>query len=144
MIDSLEADIKQAQKSGDRLKTDVLKGIKNALHNERIKLGHDLSQPEIAAVLKREAKQRDEAAAVYQRGGADERAQKEQAEKAIIEQYLPAMMPMDELEALADEIIAEVGKDPQQIGAIIGQIMARSQGQADGRQAAEVVKRKLA
>ena len=143
MIDSIEADLKTAQKSGDKEKVLVLKGIKSSLINERIKLGHELSDEEVAKILRREAKQRQEAADIYKRGGAEDKADKELAEKIIVEEYLPQMMSEEEISKITDEVIAETGKDPSKTGAIIGQVMARTKGMADGRQVAEAVKNKL-
>lgn len=143
MIDKIEADLKAAQRAGDKDRVLVLKGVKSALINKRIELGQDLSEDEIAAVLKRETKQRDEAAQIYKQGGADDKAQKELAEKAVIEEYLPEMLSEDEVAKLVDEVISEVGADPAKTGAIIGQVMQRAGGQADGRMVAEVVKNKL-
>ena len=143
MIEQIEADLKAAQKAGEKDKVLVLKGVKSSLINERIKLGHELDEDEAVKVLKREAKQRDEAAEVYKRGGAEDKADKELAEKAIVEEYLPEGMPEEELIKLVDEAMAKVGSDPKQMGAIIGQVMAGSQGRADGKQVAELVKSKL-
>ena len=143
MIDSIEADLKTAFKSGDKDKVLVLKGIKSSLINERIKLGHELDEEEAAKVLKREAKQRQEAADIYRNGGVGDKADKELAEKTIIEAYLPQMMSQEEISKIADEVISEVGKDPSKTGVIIGQVMARTKGMADGRQVSEAVKNKL-
>jgi len=143
MIDSIETDLKTALRSGDKDKVLVLKGVKSSLINERIKLGHDLDEEEAAKVLKSEAKQRQEAADIYRSGGAQDKADKELAEKTIIEVYLPQMMSEEEVSKIVDEVIAEVGKDSSKTGIIIGQVMARAKGIADGRQVAEAVKSKL-
>ncbi|HEX9594974.1 MAG TPA: GatB/YqeY domain-containing protein, partial [Candidatus Saccharimonadales bacterium] len=97
MIDSIETDLKTALRSGDKDKVLVLKGVKSSLINERIKLGHDLDEEEAAKVLKSEAKQRQEAADIYRSGGAQDKADKELAEKTIIEVYLPQMMSEEEV-----------------------------------------------
>lgn len=143
MIEKIEADLKTAQKAGDKDKMLILKGVKSALINKRIELGHELSDDEVIAVFKREAKQRDEAAQIYKQGGAEDKADKELAEKAIIEEYLPAMMSEEDISKLADEVIAELGADASKMGIIIGQVMKKAGGQADGRAVSEAVKNKL-
>ena len=143
MIEQIEADLKTALRAGEKDKVLVLKGLKSSLINERIKLGKELGDEEAIKVVKREAKQRDEAANIYKQGGAEDKADKELKEKAILETYLPQMMSQADIESIADEVISTLGKDPSKMGAIIGQVMAKTKGQADGRQVADIVKSKL-
>lgn len=144
MIDKIDADLKAAMLARQSNRVSVLRGLKSSLKNEQIKLKRELNESEILMVIKREAKQRDESATAFSQGGAEERAAQELAEKAIVEQYLPAMMSEQELEKLVNEAIAKNGKDPKQTGTIIGQVMGQSKGLADGKVVAEMVKRKLA
>jgi len=143
MIDKLDKDLKAAMLGGQSGQVTILRGLKSSLKNEQIKLRRDLTDDEAIAVLRREAKQRDESAAVYTSGGAGDKAEQELAEKAIIEAYLPAMMPTEDIDGLVDQAIDKLGADSQNIGIIIGQVMSEAKGLADGRQVAEAVKRKL-
>jgi len=144
MIARIEADLKAALIGRDQLKVNVLKSLKNSLKNEEIDKRRELEDEEVLAVLKREAKQRDEAAELYLKGGSNERAQQEQAERTIINEYLPA--PMDEaaLVQLVEKVSAEFDNDPAKTGQIIGRVLAEAQGQADGQIVAKLVKQRLA
>lgn len=143
MIERIEADLKQAMLARDRLKTDVLKGIKNALKNEQIAKGRKLEEDEELAVLRREVKQREEAAKMYRQGGSTERAEQEEAEKAIIMDYLPQQLSADELNELVDQAIAEIGQDISNIGRIIGEVIQKAKGRVDGSTVSKAVKERL-
>ncbi|HEX9679279.1 MAG TPA: GatB/YqeY domain-containing protein [Candidatus Saccharimonadales bacterium] len=144
MIDQIDADLKQAMLSRDELKVSVLRGLKNALANEKIKTRQPLSPEQEITVLKREAKQRDEAAAGFTAGGAKDRAEKERLEKTIIENYLPQMIDDEDLDDLIEQAINRFGQEAKQTGAIIGYVMSQSGGRVDGAKVAALVKQRLA
>src|ERR1700742_4428653 len=97
----LEDDVKVALLSGDALRTETLRGLKSVIlyadvaakKRDTVGVGDD----EILALFAKEAKKRQESADLYVQGGSQERADKELAEKAIIEAYLPEQMSDDEL-----------------------------------------------
>lgn len=143
MNERIEADIKAAMLARDTLKVNVLKSLKNSLQNEAIAKRRDLTEDEILAVLKREAKQRDEAAELYRKGNSTDRADQETAERAIINDYLPAQLDETAIKALVEVAVAKVGKNPANTGQIIGMVMAEAKGQADGQTVAAMVKEHL-
>jgi uncharacterized protein YqeY len=143
MIDQLEADLKAALLARDELKTNVLKGIKNALNNARIEKRGDLSEADITAALRREAKQREEAAELYDRGQSPQRAERERAELAVIEKYMPTQLDEEAVLELVKKVSADVGDDKAKTGQIIGRVIAEAQGRTDGQTVARLVKQHL-
>jgi len=147
MQQQIEKDLKQALLSGDKPKAETLRGIKSALLNEMISQGAretGLSDEQIQKILAKESKKRQEAADLYQKGGAPERAGAELAEKAIIDAYLPEQMSQAELANVVDEEIANAGQvSMQDMGRLIGAVKAKTGGQTDGALIARMVKEKL-
>jgi uncharacterized protein YqeY len=145
--EQIDKDLKQALLSGDKETTETLRNVKSALLNEAINTGtrdSGLSEQQFQKVLAKEAKKRVEAAEMYQKGGSAERADKELAEKAVIEKYLPKQMSEEELIKIIDEEIAKAGSPTiQDMGRIIGAVRGRSGAQADGALIAKLVKEKL-
>jgi uncharacterized protein YqeY len=147
MQQQIEQDIKTAMLSGDKQTAETLRGLKSALLNEAISSGtrdSGLNDEQVQKILAREAKKRQEAADLYQQGGSEERAQKELAEKTIIEKYLPEQMDEAEVAKIVDEEAAKVDSPSMQnMGQIIGAVRGRTAGQADGGLIARLVKEKL-
>ncbi len=131
-------------KAQDSAQTAVLRLLKSGLKNEQIKLGHELSDEEAGKVLAREAKQRRDSIDAYQKAGRSELAAAEQAELKVIEGYLPKQMDEAELAKLVAEVIQQTGATgPAQIGQVIGAVMQKAAGQADGAAVSALVRQKL-
>lgn len=144
VIETINQDLTTAlkQKQADRL--GVLRLLKSAFVNEKIKAGHDLQEAEALKVLQREAKQRRDSITQYQSGGREDLAEVEQAELKIIEEYLPQGFTEDELAKLVDEVVAELKPDsPAQMGQVIGEAIKRAAGRADGAAVSAAVRAKL-
>lgn len=145
----IEADIKTALLSGDKEQALTLRTVKSALLSVKVnsgKRGSGLTDDEVIAILAKEAKQRQESADFYVQGGAQDRADKELAEKVIIDSYLPEQLSEPELAALIDEVIAdETGAtDASHMGRVIGAVRAKAGPSANGGLIAKLVKEKLA
>lgn len=144
LFDTLEADLLEATKTRDEIRTGVLRLLKSALKNQQIEVGHDLSLPEILAVLQKEAKKRRDSIAAYQKAGRTDLVEEEQQELDIIDTYLPAQATDEEVAKVVDEVIkATSASDVSAMGAVMGQAMAKLQGRADGNQVSAVVRDKL-
>lgn len=144
MIEKIEQDIKTAMQSRDSERVAVLRLIKSALHNQKINLGHDLSDTEAAGVFEKEAKQRRDSIEAYEKAGRQELADAEKAELAIIQSYLPEKMSEAELGEIVDAVMAETGAEsPAQMGQVIGKVREKTAGSADGAMIASLVKSKL-
>lgn len=144
----IEQDLKTALLGGDKDAAMVLRGLKSTILNAEIASGKretGLNDTEVINLLKKEVKSRVESAEMYVKGNSQERADKELAEKAIIETYLPEQMSDEELETIVDKILTGMGEvTPQAMGQVIGQVKQQVGGAADGARIAAVVKGKLA
>jgi uncharacterized protein YqeY len=147
MRGQIDADLKTAMLAGDKARVETLKGIKTALQyadvDARAK-GNVLDEAACLAVLQKEAKKRTESADMYQKAGATDRADKEMAEKVIIEHYLPSQLNEEELRALITEAAAGAGGLTQAtMGQVIGAVKAKAGASADGATIARLVREKL-
>jgi uncharacterized protein YqeY len=147
MQEQIERDLKTALLAGDKAKVETLRTIKSSLLNEAISQGAretGLSDEQVQKILTREAKKRQEAADLYQKGGATDRANAELAEKVIIDAYLPEQMGEEQIAKIVDEEIAKSASPSiQDMGRIIGTVRANTGGAADGALIAKLVKEKL-
>ncbi len=144
----IEQDLKQALLSGDKDRATTLRGLKSVILYAEVAQGiRDTGLPddEVIALLSKEVKKRQESADLFAKGGAEDRAAKELAEKVIIEAYLPKQLSDDELAQIIDAAIAETGADgPQAMGKVIGLVKQKAAARADGSRIAATVKDKLA
>lgn len=144
LIEQIEAEYKVAYKAHNQPKVNVLRLVKSALKNEEIALRkHVLEEAEEIAVLTREAKRRREAIAMYQKAGHIERAAGEQAELIELEKFLPAQMTDESLQTLVQATAAEIKAGPADFGKVMGAVMKKVQGQADGNRVSAAVKKVL-
>jgi uncharacterized protein YqeY len=144
----LDDDVKAALLGGDSLKVETLRGLKSViLYADVAAKKRDtgvISDDEILNLLAKEAKKRQESADLYVQGGSQERADKELAEKAIIEAYLPQQLSEDEIAQLVDAAIAEQQAEGMQaMGKVIGAVKAQAGNTADGGAIAKIVKERL-
>lgn len=143
----IEQDLKEALLSGDKQRANTLRSIKSAILYAEVAKGvreEGLSDDEIIVVLSKAAKQRQESADLYLKGGSKERAENELAEKALIESYLPSQLSDDELSDVIGTVIAEAEPtSPQSMGHVIALVKERTQGAADGGRIARMVKERL-
>ncbi|XOU93980.1 MAG: GatB/YqeY domain-containing protein [Candidatus Kerfeldbacteria bacterium] len=139
----IEQDIRQAMTQKNELEVSVLRMVKSALQNKSIELKKkELGDDEVLSVLSNQAKRRKEAADSFAKGGREEMAQKEKDELKIIEKYLPEQMSEDDVKKIVLEIIDKMG-DNKNFGAVMGQTMAKLNGQADGKLVTQIVKDEL-
>lgn len=144
----LQDDVKAAMLAGDSLRLETLRGLKSAILYAEVaakKREEGLSDEEIIALFAKEAKKRQESAELYTQGNSPERAEKELAEKAIIDAYLPEQLSEDELKVMIDEVITQQGASGMQaMGQVIGAVKAKTGSSADGALIARLVKERLA
>lgn len=137
----INQDYMEAMRAGDELRKETLRFLRAALKSAQIDKRAPLTEEEIWEVIKRQAKQRRESIEQFRKGNRDDLAAKEEAELAIIESYLPAQLSREEIEALARQVIAEVGAtSPRDLGKVMGKLMPQVKGRADGRLVNEVVR----
>ena len=147
--DALQADLKAAMLARETEKVEVLKGLKSAVLYAEVaanKRDEGLTEEETLAVYKKESKKRQDAIELYSKGGNQEQADKEQAEKAIIDQYLPAQLNEQAVNALIDGAMAELGiETPERsdMGKIIGSAKAKGGAEVDGAMLAKLVQKRI-
>ena len=143
----LENDIKAALLGGDRFVVEVLRGLKSAILYEEVakrRREEGLSETEIEAVFAKQAKQRDESADLFEKGGNQQSADKERAEKKIILQYLPEPLSEAGLRGEISSIITELhAVGPQGMGQVIGALRAKYGSRINGADAARITKELL-
>ncbi len=137
--------VKQAMRDRDTDRRDALRLLVAAIDNARIEAQHQLDDDEVIGVLQKEAKQRRDSIEEYGKAGRDDLVAGEQIELDIINSFLPAGLAADELAALVEETIAEVGAaGPDDLGKVMGPLMGKIAGRADGREANALVRERLA
>ncbi|OMC31813.1 glutamyl-tRNA amidotransferase [Mycobacterium sp. GA-1841] len=149
--DKLRADLTDAMKSQDKLRTATLRMVLAAVQSEEVagKQARELSDAEVIAVLARESKKRGEAAQIYTQNGRGELAANEHAEARVIDEYLPTPLTDAELADVADTAIAQVaeqlGERPgmRQMGQVMKAATAIAAGKADGARLSAAVKARL-
>ena len=145
--DRLQADLTTALKAQDELTRATLRMVLTAIGNEEVagKAARQLSDDEVLKVITREAKKRREAADAFTAGGRPDRAERELAEGAVLDAYLPAQLSDDELAALVRDAVAEAGASgPQAMGAVMKVIGPKVAGRAEGGRVAAAVRAALA
>jgi uncharacterized protein YqeY len=142
--DQLNADLKDALKTGDEARKLTLRSMLAAIKQIEIDTRTALDEAAIHAVLQKEAKSRRESLAEAQTAQRADLAATAEAELKLIESYLPQMLTPEELEALARAAVAEAGAtDSKQLGAVMKLLSPRTKGRADGKAVNEVVRRLL-
>jgi uncharacterized protein YqeY len=143
----IDRDLKTALLAGEKDTATILRGLKSAiLYVEVAKGARDTGLPEdeLLAILAKESKKRQESAGLYVQGGSQERADKELAEKAVIDAYLPAQLDEEAVRKCVAEAAAELGaSSPQQMGQVIGAVKQKLGTSADGAVIARLVKERL-
>jgi uncharacterized protein YqeY len=115
-----------------------------AAHNRQIELGHPLTDAETVEVLDRQVKQRRESIELFRNGGRPELAEAEEAEIAILREYLPEPLAAAELERLArDAVVAAGASGPSDMGKVMGVLVPQTKGRADGKDVSDLVRRLL-
>lgn len=143
----LKADLTSAMKARDEVRLGTIRMALTAVTNEEVsgKQVRELTDEQVVKVLRRELKKRKEAAVLYSDAGHGDRAEAELAEAAVLEGYLPAQLPDDELAALVAAAISESGaSEPRQMGQVMKLAQRSVAGRADGSRVASEVKRQLA
>jgi uncharacterized protein len=140
----LNDDLKEAMKAKEVARRDTLRGLLAAVRQVEVDTQKEVDDEGLLKILGAEAKRRRESIDAFTQGGRTEDANNERNELTLIESYLPQQLSRAELEAIVDAVIAETGvTSAKDMGKIMGPLMARVKGQADGKLVNEVVRSKL-
>jgi uncharacterized protein YqeY len=145
VIERIDKDVKTAMKSGDAVRRDALRLVLSSLRDAEKDARRPLTEEEEQAVLRRELKRRREAAVAFRDAGHEDRATAEEYEATLIEGYLPAQLPDEDLEVIVESAVAKVGATgPKEMGQVMREAMAMVAGRADGKRVQERVRARLA
>ena len=145
LIGRIEADVRSAMLAREEERRDALRLILASLRSAEKELQRPLSADEELQVLQRERKRRIEAAEAFHAGGRDEQASREEAELAILEEYMPEPLSEEELDRIVDDAIAETGAtNIRDMGRVMADVMPQIAGRADGSAVSQLVREKLA
>jgi hypothetical protein len=142
----LQSDLNQAMESRDQLRTATLRMTLAAITTEEVAgaQARELSDDEVQRVITRETRKRREAAEAFDQAGRAELADRERAEGALLEDYLPKQLDDAELAELVRAAVLEAGAtEPRQLGAVMKLVQPRVAGRADGRRVSNEVRRQL-
>ena len=145
LADKVNVDIAAAMKSKDAARLSALRMMKAAIMNKGVEKGHDLEDSEVVQVIGSLVKQRRDSIEQFSKAGRTDLVDKETAEIAVLETYLPPSATPEEIDAAVAAAIAETGAgSPKDIGKVMKAVMPKLAGKnADGRTINEAVRRKL-
>jgi uncharacterized protein YqeY len=136
LADQIPEDLKDAMKARDKVRTATLRIVLSGIKYLRAESGHgeEVSDAEVVEILGREAKKRRESIQTYTDAGRDELAASEQAELDVLTAYLPEQMDEAQIREVVEATIAEVGASgPGDLGKVMGALMPKVKGRADGK-----------
>jgi hypothetical protein len=142
--DRIETAMRDSMRARDERRTQTLRMAMSAAHNRQIELGRSLADEDYVEILSRQVKQRRESIEAFRAGGRDAMAANEEAEAAILAEFLPEPLSGDELEGLVRAAIAETGAtSAADLGRVMGKVVPQTKGRADGKAVSDLVRRLL-
>jgi uncharacterized protein len=141
LLARLKGDMAAARKAQDKHRTLLLSTILSDIQNRRIELRRDVTDEEVVDVLRKGIKKRREASEAYASASRAELAERERLEAEMLDGYLPAQVPDDELRGAIREAIASGANN---IGAVMGRVMPKFRGRADGSRLNAIAREELA
>ncbi len=143
--DQLMQDMKEAMKAKQTIRLSTIRQLRSAIKNKEIELQKELDDSSILGVITTAVKQRREAAQMYNDNQRPELAAKEEAELAVLQQYLPTQLSENEVRDIVVAVIAETGATSmKEMGKVMPQVMAKTKGSADGKMVNHLVRELLA
>lgn len=144
VLDQLNQDMKVAMKAKDKAKLKTIRMLKASLQNEKLAKQDDLTEQEELDILAREKKQRLDSLQEFKQAGRDDLVDEVEEELAIVAEYLPEPLSDDEVKEIVQSVIDSVNASGMQdMGKVMGAVMPKVKGRADGNFVSEVVKAKL-
>ncbi|AEB73272.1 GatB/YqeY domain-containing protein [Lentilactobacillus buchneri] len=145
VYDKLLSDMKDAMKARDKVRLGVIRGIKAQVMNAKVADGnHDLTEDQINDIIMKEIKQQKESLEEFQKADRKDLAEEQEAKLKIAEEYAPEQLSEAEVEKIVQETISQVGAESMaDFGKVMGAIMPKVKGQADGSVINKLVKQQL-
>ncbi|WP_227934924.1 GatB/YqeY domain-containing protein [Alkalihalobacillus deserti] len=133
LLERLNQDMKNAMKNKEKDRLSVIRMVKSSLQNEQIKLGRELTDDESLTVLNRELKQRKDSLHEFEKANREDLASKLRDEVAVLVVYMPEQLSEEEVSKIVVEAIADVGASTKaDMGKVMGAVMPKVKGKADG------------
>jgi len=137
--------MKAAMKAKQVVRLSTIRGIKTAVKNKEIDLGHPLEDQEVIAVISTLVKQRKESAEVYRANDRPELAAKEEEELQVLQEFLPSQLSEAELQELVEAAVVELGAEGMKdMGRVMKVLTEKTTGRADGKLVSQLVRARLA
>jgi len=142
--DRIESAMRDAMRARDERRTLTLRMAMSAAHNRQIELGRSLTDEDYVDILSKQVKQRRESIEAFRSGGRDAMAANEEAESAILAEFMPEALSPAELESIVREAISETGaSSPADLGKVMGKVVPQTKGRADGKVVSDLVRQLL-
>ena len=136
--------MRDAMRARDERRTQTLRMAMSAAHNRQIELGRALTEEDYVDVLGKQLKQRRESVEAFRAGGREGMAASEEAEGAILAEFMPEALAEAQLEAIVRAAIADTGAaSPAYLGRVMGRVVPQTKGRADGKAVSDLVRRLL-
>ena len=144
MLEEIQNQLTKALKSGDSVRVSTLRFLISNLTNARIAKGDELTDEEILSEIKKDAKKHRESIEAFRSGDREEMAKAEEAQLAILSEFLPPQLPDEEIAKLVDESISETGAATKaDFGKVMSSVMTKIAGRADGGKVSQILSTKL-
>jgi gatB/yqey domain protein len=141
LMEQLTADMKEAMKQGEKERLSVIRLVRGAVRQAEIDGKKTLTDDEVLGVIGKEVKMRRDSIEEFERGGRADLVEKTQAEIAVLMPYLPEQLSADEIKKIVEEVISSVGAaSSKDMGKVMGALMPRVKGRADGKLVNETVR----
>jgi len=145
LVDRLREDLNQALRKGDKTRLSVIRLLISNINNAQIAKGAPVDDGDVVAVMNKQARQHRESIDAFRKGNRPDLTAKEEAELAVLMEYLPQQMSRDEIVAIARKVIEEVGaSSPGEKGKVMSKLMPQLKGKAPGAEINAVVMELLA
>ncbi len=145
LFEDLQRNLKEAMLARDELRRETLRMVIAGCKNRRIELGRDLTDEDVAAVIQKAVKSRQDSVEQYRAGGREDLATREEAELEVLAAYQPKLLDEAATRAAVDAIVSELGlSSKQDVGRLMKELMARHKGQIDGKLANRFAAERLA
>ena len=142
--DRIESAMRDSMRARDERRTQTLRMAMSAAHNRQIEVGRALTDEDYVEILGKQVKQRRESIEAFRSGGREAMADNEEAEAAILAEFLPEPLPSGELESVVRAAIAETGAaSPADLGKVMAKVVPQTKGRADGKAVSDLVRRLL-
>ncbi|MCX7822787.1 MAG: GatB/YqeY domain-containing protein [Syntrophobacterales bacterium] len=142
--DQIDEALKGAIRSRDEVKKNALRGLLTAIKNREKDLKREPNDTEVLQIISSQIKQRRESIEQFKSGGREDLAEREAQEIAVLEAFLPKALSREELEAIIEECIRELGANTvKDMGKVMKAVMPKIAGRADGKLVNELVRQKL-